>query len=191
MNTYQKAGLKAVWELIVPIFTMLVILVGIAGLGYLIAQWTHSAATGLCVASVVFAVGVYGWLIRDTYRRGVRNAKEEEERTARYAKEAEERAARACPLARRNGGTEQMSEPHYSQDIIRRYREMYDAHAFLREVTEDVPVDLNYDQMTLSCGHQHRTFRLMAKAGDGKVTCEICVKEWLDKAVDDEKRGAK
>jgi hypothetical protein len=81
-----------------------------------------------------------------------------------------------------------MERPKYSADIIRRYREMDEANAFRREVKERVPVDLDYDQVTFSCGHQqefnHGFFQLMP---DGKFHCETCKKEWLAKAVEEGK----
>jgi hypothetical protein len=94
MNNYQKAGLKAVREFLFPILIMLTMLAAMAGLGYLIAVWTHSAITGVWVASAVCIVGFYGWMIRDAYRRGVRYAKQEEERESEHARwlaEMEER----------------------------------------------------------------------------------------------------
>jgi hypothetical protein len=82
-----------------------------------------------------------------------------------------------------------MSKPQYSQDLIRRYREMLDTKAFRRETVGVAPVDLDYDLLTLSCGHCQETSRYLVLAGEGKVPCRACEKEWLAKAVEEEQRG--
>jgi hypothetical protein len=81
-----------------------------------------------------------------------------------------------------------MSEPEYSQDIIRRYREMDDANAFRHEAKRRVPIGLDYDRAILSCGHEQEMLRHFLKATDGKLQCEACKQEWLAKAIEEEKR---
>jgi hypothetical protein len=87
-----------------------------------------------------------------------------------------------------------MSEPKYSQDIIRRYREMNEANAFNREVTERVPVDLDCDDVSFACGHKQRINRLFFKIpgtsqNQNSFHCNECEKEWLARAVEEEEKG--
>jgi hypothetical protein len=77
----------------------------------------------------------------------------------------------------------------YSPDIIRRYREMEDTRAFLQDVSEHTPVDLDCDRVTLTCGHQQFASRHVVEAREGKVHCQTCRQEWLAKAVEEEQRG--
>jgi hypothetical protein len=79
-----------------------------------------------------------------------------------------------------------MSEPKYSPEILRRYREMR-PNGFLRQITERVPVDLDWDEMLLSCGHRQRSWCLLIDAMLGeKFECDQCRDEWLAEAVQEE-----
>lgn len=77
----------------------------------------------------------------------------------------------------------------YSPEVIQRYREMQEKHAFGCQVKQRVPVDLNADEATLSCGHKLETMASLIKAMDGQLHCRECQNEWLAKAVEEEKRN--
>ena len=87
--------------------------------------------------------------------------------------------------------TKAIQKPRYSPEIILRYREMERAGEFKREVKERVPSDLDFDELTLSCGHKKEMNVYQISAMDGTVTCNECRKEWLAKAVEEERRSGK
>jgi hypothetical protein len=81
--------------------------------------------------------------------------------------------------------------PKYSPEIIRHYREMERDHAFLRDIKATVPVDLIYDEVTLSCGHTQQVMSNLIEAmANGRYRCDQCITEWLAKAVEEE-QGSK
>jgi hypothetical protein len=51
-----------------------------------------------------------------------------------------------------------------------------------------MPIDLDNDRVILDCGHEQEMLRHFLKATDGKLQCEGCKKEWLAKAVEEEKK---
>jgi hypothetical protein len=74
-------------------------------------------------------------------------------------------------------------EPPYPPETIRRYREMQKNKAFERAVRERTPVDLNYDEFTLECGHKQVMSVLVFGAKmNSTLHCQDCVREWLEKA---------
>jgi hypothetical protein len=72
-------------------------------------------------------------------------------------------------------------ERKYSVEIIRRYRKMEKANVFVREMKERHPVDLDFDEVTYSCGHKAKILAtaLDALPGGGKLSCRTCAEEWL------------
>jgi hypothetical protein len=65
---------------------MLLMLIGllaaVLGLGILISARTGSVNAGIAATYILILGGFFGWMFRDIYRRGVGQAKEEEERNA-------------------------------------------------------------------------------------------------------------
>ena len=55
---------------------------------------------------------------------------------------------------------------------------------------ERIPLDLDFDELTLSCGHKKEMNIYQVEAMDGKVQCLECRKEWLAKAVKEEEGDA-
>jgi hypothetical protein len=79
--------------------------------------------------------------------------------------------------------------PRYSPDLIRRYREMDDANAFRRTITEVVPIDLDRDLVTLACGHQQELSRLLLRPSPSQAfDCDDCRNQWLAQAVAEEEK---
>jgi hypothetical protein len=78
---------------------------------------------------------------------------------------------------------EQVMEPKYPPETIRRYREMRDKKAFERTVRERTPVDLEYDEFTLDRGHKQVTLANLLEANMSNTWhCSDCAREWLEKA---------
>ena len=80
------------------------------------------------------------------------------------------------------------SKPDYSSEVIQRYREMRGRQAFRRQIEGRVPGGLNTDDVTLSCGHKLETMASLINATDGRLHCRECEREWLAKAVEEEKK---
>jgi hypothetical protein len=82
------------------------------------------------------------------------------------------------------------TEPKYSQEVIRRYRELDQAGGFRRAIVEHRPVSLTQDWLRLECGHdQEGSYTLYETLGQARskseppsVHCNQCIKEWLAKA---------
>jgi hypothetical protein len=80
-----------------------------------------------------------------------------------------------------------MSEPRYSPELIRRYRELQDSDGFQRKIAWRRPVTLEADLIHLECGHERKLDRnlidlLKMNGRTGLLKCEACVEEWLKKA---------
>ena len=71
----------------------------------------------------------------------------------------------------------------YSRELIERFR----AQSFQREVAGRAPIDLEQDEVTLSCGHKKEISIHIIEAAAGKLTCLQCREEWLAKAAADGK----
>lgn len=74
-------------------------------------------------------------------------------------------------------------KPKYSQAVLLRYREIDRTGAFEREIKERVPIEPNYDEATLSCGHKREISIYQPNA---TWHCRECASEWLRKAADEE-----
>jgi hypothetical protein len=62
-------------------------------------------------------------------------------------------------------------------ELISRYR----AQDFNRDVVDRSPVDLDRDEVTLSCGHKKKMNVNIIEAAAGRLTCKQCAEEWLAK----------
>jgi hypothetical protein len=70
----------------------------------------------------------------------------------------------------------------YPPDVIRRYRELDETGGFKRAVIGCVPLNPQYDEVTLACGHKQQLNPLLIKLAGGKEQhCSECAKEWLEK----------
>src|SRR5215467_12880685 len=69
---------------------------------------------------------------------------------------------------------EAKAKPKYSRKVIQRYREMEERRAFTRQIKKRVPVDLNTDEVILSCGHKLKTMAGLINAAAGKFPCRQC-----------------
>src|SRR5215469_9892143 len=75
------------------------------------------------------------------------------------------------------GGT----EPNYPPDLA--LSEMRDKKGFKCAVVERAPLDLDYDEFTLECGHkQVMDSRLLEPKIGNTWHCPDCAREWLEKA---------
>jgi hypothetical protein len=85
------------------------------------------------------------------------------------------------------------TQPKYSADLIRRYRELDRAGGFHREIVEHWPVTLTMDGLRLTCGHeQEGNYGFLDQLGKARggteppsARCDQCVREWLNKAQDE------
>ena len=62
-----------------------------------------------------------------------------------------------------------------TRELIERYR----AQNFQRKVMERVPLDLDHDEVTLSCGHKKQMDVHLIEASDHQLNCKECANEWL------------
>jgi len=90
MDKYQKAGWMAIWEIAKPMLVCLAAMAVLGGISAMVGFLAHSVTAGILTFSVSLAVAIWGYLFIDTYRRGVRNARREEEYEAERAKRQEE-----------------------------------------------------------------------------------------------------
>jgi hypothetical protein len=87
-----------------------------------------------------------------------------------------------------------MSEPKYSPEVIRRYRERDGARGFHREIVEHQPITLSRDRLRLACGHEQEDnyafcealHKFEQKTGSPSARCEQCVQAWLRQAIREE-----
>jgi len=63
-----------------------------------------------------------------------------------------------------------------SPEVIQAAREARARGEFDREVVNRVADDLQFDQLTLSCGH---TIQHLAGLSIGKVDCRRCIEQWM------------
>ena len=87
---------------------------------------------------------------------------------------------------------EENVSPKYSQEIILRYRELKTSGGFDRTIEERIPIEPDWDELTLSpCGHKTRILIMPINSVYVKGTthqCPRCEKAWLAQALEDDKR---
>jgi hypothetical protein len=83
---------------------------------------------------------------------------------------------------------EAKAKPNYPREVVQRYREMAEKHAFARQIKKRVPVDLNTDKVPLSCGHKLETMASLINATAAKLLYRECQKQWLAEAVEEAKK---
>ena len=73
------------------------------------------------------------------------------------------------------------SVPRCSPELIRQARQLRDAGHFQRRIITRKPVEIDYDEVELECGHKRRLMDHVPWKSDILRSCEACITEWINK----------